>query len=125
MTENKVNWEEASKMLIEGYTFVDIAERYNVTRQYIQQHYMRDHRGHKKIAKEGIVYPGIREWFMKNRITYAMIGRNVYPNDLQMNATQKARNLLVGKTKYVDIEAALRLIEFTGIPFEQMFKGRE
>ena len=126
MTENKVNWEEATRMLLKGHNFAAIADHFGVTLQYIQSHYMSDHRGHRQNkAEQNIIFPGIRQWFIDNKQTYAGVGRKIFPEDTQINATQKIRNFLVGNISRVDIEFLFKLSEVTGMTVDDMFRNKE
>ena len=126
MTENKVNWEEATRMLLNGHNFAAIADRFGVTRQYVQQHYMADHRGHRtNKAEQNIIFPGIRQWFIDNKQTYASVGRKIFPEDVQQNATQKIRNFLVGNISHVEIDLLFKLSEVTGMTVDDMFRNKD
>lgn len=121
-----MNWEEATRMLLKGHNFAAIADHFGVTRQYIQAHYMADHRGHRQNkAEQNIIFPGIRRWFVDNKQTYASVGRKIFPEDIQGNATQKIRNFLTGYNRYVDIDVLFKFSEVTGMTVDDMFRGKE
>ena len=119
MREGKVNWDEANQMVLDGYNFCEIAEKFGVTRQYVQAHYAGYYRrnGRKDLGAE-IVYPNLREWFRANRMNFRKMAKIIYGNESHCVSIKR---VLVGKTVYLNMEVVRRMIEATGMTYEEMF----
>ena len=122
MPESIVDWKEAGKMLAEGCTFTEIAEHFGVSRQCVQQYYTR---GSKSLPrnKHMIIYPAIRKWMKQHRESYYSLGRELFP-DVNVPGNT-IRLILIGKTRNVPIDTIKKLIAYTGIPFEELFKTED
>ena len=126
MTEKKVNWEEATKMLLKGHNFAAISEHFGVSRQCIQQYYT-----HGKMARrtkkydEAIVYPNLKDWFIKNRMSYRRFGAECFPDMKIQQAMMTVRRILCGVTNYFSIAQINAMSAVTGMTFEEMFLRNE
>ena len=122
MPEQIVDWKEAGKMLAEGCTFAEIAERFGVTRQCVHFHYTRGNKSHPR-SKHMIIYPAVRNWMKLHRETYDSIGRVLYP-DVNVPGNT-IRLILIGKTRNVPIDTIKKLSKITGMTFEEMFRTED
>ena len=120
--ESTVDWKKAGEMLCEGCSFTEIARHFGVSRQRIQQYYTRGQKGAKK-RMHTIPYPALRQWFEIHRVSYAALGHEVCPES--KNPSNSIRLIMIGKTKTLPISTAKKLIQMTGIPFEEMFRTEE
>ena len=120
---NIVDWKEAGKMLVEGKNFTEIAEHFGVTRQCIQQYYAYGKRARRtKQYGEAIVYPNLKDWFIKNRMSYRRFGAECFP-DMNVNqALMVVRRILVGTTKQFTFDQIKAMSAVTGMTFEEMFR---
>lgn len=69
--ENKDRLLEMIKMRLDGCTYQEIAERYGVTRQCVQQSissFMGKERSVRKSSLDKCIYPNIRKWMIDNDI---------------------------------------------------------
>jgi hypothetical protein len=122
MRKTKVNWDEAQRMRNAHFSYSDIARKFGVTRQHIQQHF---HDGKsalpgRKMKMECIPYPALREWFKKTGKSYTAVGLEVFGEDAEY-AYMRMRNLMIGKTRCVPLDVIRKLCEVTGMTFEEMF----
>ena len=122
MVYEKVDWMEAGRMLCEGYNFSEIAERFGVSRQCVQQHYNGNTRvGRNKVQK--CVYPMLEQWLTTNRESYMSLGRKLFPGST--NPSARVQRIMVGKEKYYSLDIIKKLSDITGMTFEEMFKTED
>lgn len=121
-----VDWEEAGRMLVEGKNFTEIAEHFGVTRQDIHQHYAYGKRTRRtKMYNEAIVYPNLKDWFLKNKMSYRRFGAECFPDMKIQQALIVVRRILVGTTKHFTIDQIKAMSAVTGMTFEEMFQRDE
>ena len=126
MTEPRVDWKEAGRMLVEGSTFTDIATRFGVSRQHIQQHYTRGKKGRRPSGFGKIIYPALREWAVRQGKSYRSLEAVMFPDRPKNSASgQMLRNIMIGRTKAIPIEVIYTLCNATGMTFEEMFRKEE
>ena len=123
---SKVDWEEATKMLLAGETFTEIAQHFCVCRQTIHYHftYPSTHRNAPQ-KEHSIIYPGIAKWFYANGMTYMKLGKIVFPDSGCVGSANRIRGYLIGEKTHFTIELIRRLSEVTGMTFEEMFGKNE
>ena len=116
----EIDWGKAGQMLANGSNFAEIARELGTSRQTVHYHYVHA-RG--KRANTVIAYSALRKWRSENNMSYMKIGELLYPNARsKSSASQNARNIFVGKTKVISIDAVIRLAEITGLSVQEMFR---
>ena len=120
MRTSKVNWDEANQMVLDGYNFCEIAEKFGVTRQYIHAHYAGYYRGKgKKDVASDIVYPNLQAWFRANRMNFRKMAGILYGNK---NQGFNVKRILIGKTVNLSMDMIKKMSELTGMTYEEMFE---
>lgn len=115
--ENKEEVLEMAKMRIDGYSFQEIADKYGVTRQCVQQK-LAYSLGMKNIEDDSkIVYPNIKEWMRSENISKFKLSKMV---GMKQKTSSSIRQKLYGEVEF-KISEIKRLIEITGMPFEVLF----
>ena len=118
-----VDWKEAGRMLVEGKNFTEIAEHFGVSRQCIQQYYAHGKMARRtKLYNESIVYPNLKDWFIKNRMSYRRFGAECFPDMKIQQAMVTVRRILCGVTNYFSIAQINAMSAVTGMTFEEMFR---
>ena len=109
---------EAYSMLLDGFTYQEIADRFQVSKQRIGQIFnMRESRYSK------IIYPGIRSWMIENNVTVQELNRRMRPEK-----RTKGNNGLFEKLRgerEITPEEIERLLRVTGLTFEEAFGRKE
>ena len=108
---------DAFTMRIDGYTYQEIADKYTVTKQYIQQmlYYICTKSG---VIRKRYVYPNIYEWMEQNDVTQFKLAKT-------LGISQKTiSSCLTGK-----FEPSMKFIKLvlkeTGMTFEKAFEKAE
>lgn len=121
MRKIKIDWEEAQRMREAHFSYSDIARKFGVSRQWVQNHF-HDGRSAKigrKMKTELIPYPALRAWFEKNEKSYTDVGKELFGD--KTYAYVRLRNMMTGKTKYIPLDVIRKLSGITGMTFEEMF----
>lgn len=118
MEEKKVDWKKAGKMLCEGYNFTQIADALGVSKQYISAYYAPRGR-YKRITKTK--YQGFDQYIKENQTNVKEIARELYGTEEHKYYVKLAR-ILNGKTKMLTIDEIRQFVNFTGMPFEELFR---
>lgn len=113
------------RMRLDGYTLNEIAEKYGVSKQCVQQH-LSALAGNQKPRPRGvdekIIYPNLAKWITENRIAKYelshMIGLAKNMNTAQINKR------LYGESEFSMTEIK-KLLEITGKTFEYLFAEKE
>jgi len=116
--ENKERVLDMARMRLDGYTMQKIAEKYNVSKQYVQQElsiFSGGGRTYRMSYEETIVFPNIAKWLKDN--------------DMSVNALAKSIGLPNGSVLYKKLRGEMeigmreikKLLEATGQTFEYMF----
>lgn len=130
----KVDWEEAIKMRRAGASYKEIADRFGASRQWIHSKMIKllpnekDRRRGAEIYNN-IALPGMRKLFAENpRLTIAGMRRIIFMGTMNAGTTHKQteliRRMINGKDVKITIDAIRRLLDFSGMTFEELF-GRE
>lgn len=128
MPEQKVDWKEAGKMLLEGYNYAEIADHFGVTRQRIQQYYTcsKHYRRNKEKYENAIVFPNLKKWFLEHNMNYRAFAAKCFPERDIYTATTKVRSILVGQCVYFTLDQLYAMSKLTGMTVEEMFfKGTD
>ncbi len=114
----------------QGKTYQEIADMFGVSKQSVQQTISNAERKvGGRIRKnnadiEKIAYKGLYELFLNDTtMTVSKLSRAVYGNASNKNRS-KIDRLLQGENARVTIMELKNLIEFTGMPFEELFEPR-
>lgn len=116
----KVDWKKAGEMLVNGSNFSEIARHFGVTRQYIHAHYVHGKPG-RKPREKSVLYPMLMEWLARNNLSIHQFpnmlndGKNI-PGDYQ-----RLLRVINGKTDYVLIKEINKIIQVTGLSYEELF----
>lgn len=110
--------EKIREMRLSGMTYRDIAEKYGISVQRVQQIagsvcYFRP------VSEKDCIYKGIRDWLNANRYSRTYLVRLMY-GDTHAMLQEKVSNVLKGSNctkKMID-----KLLEVTGLPYEVAFK---
>ena len=127
----KVDLHDAIVMRNNGYTFEQIGKHFGVSRQNVSQLFNQKRlprRRRNEIYAE-VPYVGLHELFKNDpRLTAAKLSRIMYRGNGSINARShenKIIGLCRGEAPLIPIYAIKRLIEYSGMTFEYLFKERE
>ena len=121
----KVNWKEAGGMILNGASFAEIADKFGVSRQYVQMYYTRRKAGGRSYRScDKVVYAGIADFMRENHLSITRFARMVYkePTSAQI---QSLRNVLIGQTYHVPLATVGAILRCIGKPFEEAFSPVE
>ncbi len=114
------------KMRLDGYTLNEIAEKYGVSKQCVQQHLSAlagNQKPRPKGVDEKIVYPNLAKWIAEERIARYELSHML---GLSMNNTVTTT---INKRLYGEVDFSMaeikKLIEVTGQTFEYLFAEKE
>lgn len=122
--KNKDRFLEMIKMRLDGYTYREIAEKFGVTRQRVQQvvaEFTGKERAPKSFNRTGFIYPNIIEWMDEKGISLAELSRIMGIGEGNSSRTSKKMR---GETEFRMIEIKAILKE-SGKTFEYMFAEKE
>lgn len=123
MRVKKVDWNLASEMRANGCTFREIADRFGVSKQYIQSMEHSRYNLRRKDANfiDKIPYPVIRKCFETDRhLTIPTFARAVY-SDGSRATQEKAKTLLLGGNVMLTVCQLRKVLAVTGKTFEETF----
>lgn len=121
----KVNWKEAGEMILNGASFAEIADKFGVSRQYVQMYYTKRKTGSSSYRScERIVYAGIADFMRENHLSIARFARMVY-KEPTISQVQSLRYVLIGRTYHVPLPTIGAILRCIGKPFEEVFKPVE
>ena len=105
------------EMRLAGYTLQEIADEIGMTRQNVSLFLNRLATERKKGFKLfKCIYPGLKEWMFKNRISISRI-----VNDMKLwNSETVMFGRLNGRTNF-SIAEINAILEYTGLTYEQAF----
>lgn len=118
--ENKDRSFEMIKMRIDGCAYKEIAEKFGVTRQRVQQivaEFTVKERAKKSFNRTGFMYPNILEWMDEKGISLAELSRIIGIGEGNSSRTSKKMR---GETEFRLFEIKAILKE-SGKTFEYMF----
>ena len=109
---------EVFKMRLDGFTYQEIAEKYGVSRQYINQMLQNVISEKRNKALNKIVYPNIANWLKDNEcsISEFVIRVGIKRSTLDYK--------LRGRNKFNSDEIK-RILDVTGMKFEECLKMKE
>lgn len=111
-------WDLATKMLLEGKSFKDISLTLGIPVNTIYMHFVRCSR-----QPHRSVYKGFDNFFRQSNTNRTDMAKNIFgPTHKDY---QKLANILTGKTKHVQIDVIKKLLKYTGMTFEELFKTEE
>ena len=118
--ESKDRSFEMIKMRLDGCTYKEIAEKFGVTRQRVQQivaEFTGKERTKKSFNRTGFIYPNILEWMDEKGISLAELSRIIGIGGENSSRTSKKMR---GETEFRMFEIKAILKE-SGKTFEYMF----
>ena len=106
---------EAFTMRVDGYTYQEIANKFGISRECVQQKLRREINGNKSISKN-CIYPGLVNW---------MRGKGFSAFELNKKAgicknIQAFYNRLYGRTGW-EMDEIKKILAFTGLTFDEAF----
>ena len=109
---------EVFKMRLDGFTYQEIAEKFGVSKQYINQMLQSaiGERRNKTVNK--IVYPNIANWLKNNECSISEFAIRVGMKRPTLDGK------LHGRRKFNSDEIK-RILDVTGMKFEECFKMKE
>lgn len=111
---------EAYSIILDGYTYQDIADKVGCTRQYIQKLFenVPKIRGISRKRYSSIIYPSIKRYMINHGLSYNEFSRIIYGTE---KAPSELKKKLIGERPITLNEAKL-IIKATGMTFEEAFR---
>lgn len=112
------------RMRLDGCTYQEIADKYGVSRQCVQQSiadFMGRKRTVKKSSLEKCIYPNIRAWMLDSGVTMIRLETICGLNE---SSTGWIRRKLLGQTEF-KISEIRAILQESGKTFEHMFRTEE
>ena len=109
---------EVFKMRLDGFTYQEIAEKYGVSKQYINQMLQNIISEKRNKSLNKIVYPNIANWLKGNECSISEFERKTGIK----RATLDRKLQGVAKFSYDEIKI---ILDVTGMKFEECFKTKE
>lgn len=117
---------EIVQMRMDGYTLQEIADKYGVTKQCIQERLSILANGCRSRAKgidEKIIYPNLAKWISDNKIVKYKLSHMIGLSENNM-ATTAINKRLYGETDFSMSEIKM-LLKATSDTFEHLFAEKE
>lgn len=114
---NKEQKVEAFKMRMDGYTYDSIAKKFNVSKQYVQAELSRSLK-----RKSNVKYPKLQEWLEINNISNKKFCEIIGSNANVYNAMSVIRKSRMSGETGFKIDEIKKILEYTGMTFEELFK---
>ncbi len=121
--ENKERVLGMAQMRLDGYSMRDIAEKYNVSKQYVQQELnvlSNGGRSYSGRLDADIIFPNLAKWMFENGMTISDLQEKM---GYKSKNTALIRNRLYGYTK-ISMKDIKKILEITGQTFEYLFAER-
>lgn len=118
--ENKDRLLEMIKTRLDGCTYQEIAERYGVTRQYVQQSissFVGKERTIRQSSLDRCIYPNIKAWMIDNNISMIKLSKICGLAETHIGAV---RAKLCGERDF-KISEIKTILKESGKTFEYMF----
>lgn len=113
---------EIMEMREKGYSYQEIAEKYGITRQrayaiiYNRTERMKEENFSQCL--KSVVYPGIRNWMLKNRVTISEFHNLLNEN---VKSSVDTRRFLTEKSRKESIDIIRKILQVTSMTFEEAF----
>lgn len=114
---------EAYGMHLDGCTYQEIADKFGVTKQYIQQSLPSASRRSKKYNSKICIYAGLAQFIDEHNVTQRKLAEVINIKCPQGNAT-RFKKRITGETPF-KINEIYKILEFTGMTFEECFALKE
>ena len=109
---------EVFKMRLDGFTYQEIAEKFGVSKQYINQMLQNVISERRNKAVNKIVYPNIANWLKNNECSISEFAIRVRIRRSILY------NKLYGRNKFNSDEIKI-ILDVTGMKFEECLKMKE
>lgn len=107
-------------MRLDGCTYQEIADKFGVTKQYIQQSlFPSDGRMSKIRNSEICIYAGLAQFIDDHNVTQRKLAEVINTKCPQGNST-RLRRKITGETQF-KINEIYKILKFTGMTFEECF----
>lgn len=119
--ENKDRLLEMIKMRLDGCTYQEIAEKYGITRQCVQQSissFTGKERSVRKSSLDICIYPNIRKWMLDNNISMIKLSKICGLAETHIGSV---RAKLCGEREF-RISEIKAILKESGKTFEYMFR---
>lgn len=114
---------QAYKMILDGYSYGEIAKKFGCSRQNIQQIFGGLKKPRKSINR--IIYLGIKKYMEDNRIGYTELLKSMYPEELVKNSKRTCLRMKLTGESNISVQEAKRILKVTGMTFEEAFRTEE
>lgn len=124
MTIREANERKAKmiEMHNNGFSYVEIGEAFNLSRQRVFQIIGAQTRYRiKAISPTECIYPKLRKWMNDNGITRAELGRMVFNNNHPQSHTNVGI-FLKGRSKDIRKSTIDKYLSVTGLTYEELFE---
>ena len=122
--ENKDRLLEMIKMRLDGYTYQEIADKYGITRQCVQQsivNFVEKERNVRKSALDRCIYPNIKKWMIDNDISMIKLSKICGRTEKNTGAVRPKLN---GEREF-KISEIKAILKESGKTFEYMFSAEK
>ena len=109
---------EVFKMRLDGFTYQEIAEKFGVSKQYINQMLQSAIGERRNKTLDKIVYPNIANWLKNNECSISEFAIRVGIKRSTLDSK------LYGRNKFNSDEIK-RILDVTGMKFEECLKMKE
>lgn len=110
---------KAFEMLLDGFTYAEIAKEFDTSRQNIQQAISTA--GGAKKPRESIIYPNLKRWLKENNYSVSMLSTDIGFKSSNIAPLYKK---LRGESP-IPIYLARKIMALTGMSFEVCFELEE
>lgn len=110
---------KAFEMLLDGFTYAEIAKEFDTSRQNIQQSISTV--GGARKPRESIIYPNLKRWLKENNYSVSMLSTDIGYKSLNNAPLYKK---LRGESP-IPIYLARKIMALTGMSFEVCFELEE
>lgn len=110
---------KAFEMLLDGFTYAEIAKEFDTSRQNIQQAISTV--GGAKKPRESIIYPNLKRWLKENNYSVSMLSTDI---GFKSANTAPLYKKLRGESN-IPIYLARKIMALTGMSFEVCFELEE
>lgn len=118
--------QEIFRLYEAGKTYQEIADKFDITKQrvyYIVYRFLNPEDTEERMEQvEKVIYPNIRRWLIDNRKSIKGLSELVNPN---VDSPVALSRLLTDKTVRGNIGTIQRILEVTGMTFEEAFSTKD
>lgn len=112
-------YSEMVYMYLKGYTLQEIADKYGITKQAVDERFKTLTGARRKFINKGInrcIYPNLKEWLNDNEYNIKNL-----KEELNYKSYKPLVDRLTGKTEWI-LSDIVKLVELTGKPMDYLFE---